>query len=218
MTVLTAAWVGSGCSGGEDAPAATRCARCGARAGVVPTGAAVSKTFTGFDDWAIPGGRRLCECCAWGYSTPALRAGPYLVTRDPAGIRGLTRRQVGQLLADGALAEDRCVVVPLRPGRKHLLPAAVWGRVCVDDAHLAWTAVHAELLRLIYRLRSLGCGSRMLAEPAPSFRVLSSLPANQYAAMLRDWERLSCWREPDNPWLSLAVHITLPDTTTEGVA
>ena len=215
MNVLTAAWVGSGCSGVADDPSAARCARCGVRAGVVPTRAAVSKTFTGFDDWAHTSGRHLCECCAWGYSTPGLRASPYLITRDPAGIQGMARHQVGEFLAGGALATDSCVVVPLRPGRKHLLPTAVWGRVCVDDARLIWGPLHAELLRTVFRLRSLGFGSRMLAEPAPSFRVMSSLPASQYAAVLRDWERLSHWREPDNPWLPLAVHITLP--TTEGV-
>lgn len=217
MTVLTSAWVGSGFSFGDEDPGDERCACCGDRAGSVPVRSAVSKTFTGFDSWVDPVGRQLCACCAWGYSTPELRAGPLLVTRTPAALRQLSRQEAGEVLARGAVGQGECVVIPLRPGRKHLLPGAGWGRVSVDDANLTWTGAHAELLGLVHKLRSMGFGSRMLAEPAPSFRVLSSLPAEQYTTVLRDWEQLAPWRTPDNPWLSLAIHVTLP-TTTKGVA
>jgi hypothetical protein len=36
--------------------------------------------------------------------------------------------------------------VPLRPGRKHLLPTATWGHVTVDDAQLPWSTTDTARL------------------------------------------------------------------------
>ena len=212
MNVLTAAWSGSGApaSSASGGLGPGRCARCGTEANLTPTRAAISKSFTGFDDWADPSGRGLCAGCAWGYSTPALRAVPHLITQSPAGMHLLSRSETGRLLGAGPLAVDRALVVPLRPGRKHILPTAAWGRVSVDDAQLAWTEREVRLLGVVVRLRELGFGSRMLAEPAAPYSVLSGLPAEARAEVMDDWALLDAWRVPAGPWLPLAVHLTTP--------
>lgn len=216
MDVLTAAWTGSG------APSAIapglgrqgRCARCGQTATLTPTTAAVSKTFTGYDGWRDVTGRGLCLVCSWGYTTPSLRLLPHKVTREPASLTQLSAAQAATWLLNGALTPGDALVVPLRPGRKHLMPSASWGRVTVDDAPLTWTTTDAELLHEILMLRRCGFGSRMLREPAPPFAVLSLLPAHRWSTVLQAWRRLTVWRSPDNPWLDLALHVT---TTPEEI-
>jgi len=210
MHVLTAAWVGTG---SPAAPGATSgpCARCGREDdGLVPTRHVISKQFTGFDGWADPSGCGLCAVCAWGYSTASLRSATHLVTRSPASMRQLSRVEVAGLLHSGTLETDLALVVPLRPGRKHILPSAVWGRVNVDDAQLSWTARDAGLLQLIARLRELGFGSRMLTAAAPPFPVMNRLDRSCWAEVLAAWGQLGPWRAPDNPWLTLALHVTTP--------
>lgn len=213
MTVLTAAWRGAGCP----EHGSTRlgpCACCATRSPLAPIRSVVSKTFTGFQGWADPSGRGLCAACAWGHSNPVLRSTPHLITRDPAALLQLPRHEVGIRLVAGALNPDVAVVVPLRPGRKHLLPTAVWGRVTVDDVHLPWRTEDATRLLVVAELRSLGFGTRMLTSPAPAFHVMSSLPPAQRLHVLQMWDQLRVWRTPDNPWLPLALHITTPTKET----
>jgi hypothetical protein len=151
--------------------------------------------------------------CSWGYATAGLRAGAHLITRTPAMVQALTRDQARAALTS-ALAADQALVVPLRPGRKHVLPDAVWGRVSVDDAHLPWGEHDAALLQLVIDLRGKGFGSRMLAEPAPPYPVLQTLPRADWQPVLQAWEQLTPWRVPDSPWLPLALHVTLPISDT----
>ena len=134
MDVLTAAWVGAG----SPTPYATSltgdCSHCGSRDQLVAVRAG-----------ANPSGRGVCPGCAWGYATAELRAGAHLVTRDPASLAPLDRAGVAALLRSGPLGADSALVVPLRPGRKHLLPMATWGRVAVEDVGLGWN--HQEVAR-----------------------------------------------------------------------
>ena len=211
MDVLTAAWLGSGYQ--PDAPASHRdgsCARCGADAALTPTGTVVSKSFTAFDGWRDVGGRGLCPPCAWGYTAPALRQVPHQVLREPARLIALTVAQVAIRLLLGRLQEGGALVVPLRPGRKHLMPSAGWGRITVDNAELSWTDREASLLGDVLTLRRAGFGTRMVREPAPPYTVLRRRPTATWAALLDAWARLAPWRSPDNPWLNLALHVTTP--------
>lgn len=217
MTVLDAAWSGSGTSARNLGAGEGACARCARSGAVVPVRAAISKTFTGFDDWDDPSGPGLCPACAWGYTAPALRSVPHLVGRDPASLQRLDRPRAGELLSSGGLSPDLALIVPLRPGRKHLLPTAVWGRISVDDARLTWRKRDAELLALVLQLRGVGFGSRMLGEPAAPFRVLRTLPPGRWSWVLWAWDELACWRAPDSPWLTLALHLTTPTVSKETV-
>jgi hypothetical protein len=214
MDVLTAAWIGSGAPVTDRATAGLgACARCGTAGDLVPARSVISRSFTGFDGWLSPAGPGLCRVCSWGYATAGLRAGAHLITRTPATVQALTRDQAGAVLTS-PLAADRALVVPLRPGRKHVLPDAVWGRVSVDDAHLPWGEHDAALLQLVIDLRGKGFGSRMLAEPAPPYPVLQTLPRGCWRPVLQAWEQLASWRAPDSPWLPLALHVTLPTSDT----
>lgn len=208
MNVLTAAWIGT------ESPAPTvtlgvgSCARCASTADLVPARSTVSPAFTGYDDWVDPSGAGLCPPCTWGYRNPALRSEAHLVTRRPATLRAVTCREVHDVLTRGALGPDLALVVPLRPGRKHVLPTARWGRVTVEDTHLPWSARDAALLKALTGLRRRGFGTRMLIEAAPPFAALRKLPRSQWAPTMRDWALLEPWREPAGPWLALALHIT----------
>jgi len=209
-TVLTAAWAAAHSPSSSTSPPGS-CARCAARGSLTPVKAVVSKVFTAFDGWVDPSGQGgLCPTCAWGYQHPELRCRPHLVTRDPAGLVALDRAATFERLAAGPLEPTAAVIVPLRPGRKHLFPAASWGRVTLDDVQLPWIAAAADLLRLVALLRGRGFGTRMLTEPAPPFPVLRRLPAQEWAPTMHDWGLLDPWRTQPSPWLDLALHITTP--------
>ncbi|MFE5339748.1 hypothetical protein ACFQ80_05985 [Isoptericola sp. NPDC056578] len=211
MDVLTAMWASQTHSSTEPGNHG-RCARCATQGAEQPATSAVSKSFTGYDDWADPRGRFLCDRCAWAYSTPALRSYPHQVTREPATATVLSRARLAGILAAGAVGPDEALVVPLRPGRKHLVPGARWGRVTTDNACFPWGRADAHLLTAVTHLRTRGFGSRMLTEPAPPFAVLARQPRDQWANVLADWDRLAPWRDADSPWLPLALHATTPST------
>ena len=216
MDVLTAAWIGDGRPTVEPSPTLEGpCARCGTTAALVPARSVISKAFTAFDGWSTPNGRGLCPACAWCYDTTSLRAVAHLVTRQLPALRRMTRDDAVVLLRAGALAVDLSLVVPLRPGRKHVVPAAEWGRVSVDDVPVPWSASDAQLLEAVLELRSQGFGTRMLAEPAPPVPVLKALAPDRWARVLQLWEALGPWRTPDSPWMDLALHITTPTSTKE---
>lgn len=184
------------------------CARCPASdAPLIPTRLVVSKVFTAFDGWRDPTGHGVCAACAWAYQTRSLRRWPYLVTTKP-GLRQLTPADLGRLLQQPLPAEVACIV-PLRPGRKHLLPTAHWGRVTVDDASLTWTSADAARLAALRRLRRLGFGPRQLAEPAPAWGVLRRLPPKQRREVHHEWAVLAPWRR-SRLWFDVAVLATTP--------
>lgn len=208
MDALTAAWTAAGRPRPGLACRDGRCARCGQAGPVVTLRAVISRVFTAYDGWTDPTGTGLCACCAWGYRHRPLRAGAHLVTRAGSS-RALTVSQVGRHLQQ-ALPPDRALIVPLHPGRKHLVPTAVWGRVTVEDAHLSWTGPDTHRLAAVRRLRAHGFGTRMLTAPAPPWAVLRRLSPADYASVLDDWRDLDPWRER-RPWLALALHATLTD-------
>ncbi len=206
MNVLTTAWVAAGrprvpvpCGRGA-------CARCGsAGTELAATREVVSRVFTGYDSWADPSGPGLCPACAWGYRTRTLRTTTHMVTAHPLLLQALSAPRLGDLLTR-PLPPRVAVVVPLRPGRKHLFPTAVWGRVTVEDTHLPWTSGDATRLGVMRRLRALGFGPRMLTEPAPAWSVLRRLPRTWWSQVGADWDLLEPWRSR-RPWFDLAVYV-----------
>ena len=211
--------------------AARRCARCARpTSSTTLASTVVSKVFTAYDDWHDCGASGvLCPICTWGYRTPQLRLVPHQVlagTSSPAGagaatpsvamaaprLHALTARHVVDVLTE-PIDPRTALIVPLRPGRKHLLPNAGWGKVTVDDAQLSWTAADAHRLHLVRRLRQAGFGSRQLAEPAPPYPVLRRAPASSWTQIITDWALLTPWRNRQI-WLDLACVITIPTTPT----
>lgn len=216
MDVLTAAWTASGWPVVDEASLGPGdCARCATSTHLVPVRRAVSKSFTAYDAWSNPSGSGLCQACTWAYTTTSLRAGTHLIGRAPATMRPVSRSAAAEVLLAGALSAEAALAVPLRPGRKHVLPAAAWGRVAVDDVAVPWSSSDASRLRHVVELRGLGFGSRMIAEPAPPYAVLSGLDRSLWPVVLHAWRQLSPWRSPDNPWLHLALHLTTPDPAKE---
>lgn len=214
MDVLTAAWSAHGCPLPADQSMTGQCARCSRDAALVATRTVVSKVFTAFDGWREPGGAGLCPACTWGFRAPGLRLVAHLVTSAPLKLQALDPPSLGQLLG-APLPAEVAVIVPLRPGRKHLLPEAVWGRVAVDDARLPWTASDVDRLAAMCRLRALGFGPRMLTEAAPAWPVLRRLPHSRWSQILGDWSRLELWRSR-RPWFDLGVQASY--TTTAAAA
>ena len=209
MDVVRAAWTAAGTPGVVDGEVGI-CARCSSTGPSVASRTAVSRTFTGMDCWDRPAGDRLCPACAWAYGTPALRAGAHLVGAGPVALTPLERVQGADVLTCGPLTGDQALVVPLRPGRKHLLPSAAWGHVRLDDVTISWSRSDAARLATARRLRTLGFGTAMLAAAAPAFGVLRRLPRSQWQSVMDAWHQLDPWRATDSPWMHLALHITTP--------
>lgn len=213
MDVLSCAWVANGAPPAPNASQWGRCARCSRAAALTATRQVVSKAFTALDQWAEPAGFGLCATCSWSYTTPMLRSQPHLVTQHPTmTVLGLA--QVYQLLASQPLEPTTALVVPLRPGRKHLLPQATWGRVTIDNIALPWSVGEVWLLGLVGQLRRLGFGSQMIAQPAPAWPVLRRHPQNLWPDIQSAWSELNPWR-PQSPWLELALHLA-PHITPQG--
>lgn len=210
MDVLTAAWVATGRPQLGSPALSGDCARCGATSvDLTATRLAVSRVFTAFDGWVNPSGDGICPACTWGYRHAPLRNHSHLVTRDPVGLEAVTPMEVGRLL-ETPLATDAALVVPLRPGRKHLVPTAGWGRVTLDDVQLPWSTADTFRLAAVRRLRAHGFGSRMMAEPSPSWSVLRRISRQQWQVILDDWGTLDPWRS-SRLWLDLALYATIPN-------
>jgi hypothetical protein len=189
-TGFPVSWVSAGVPG---APACARCGRATEGAGrrVRET---VSRTFTGFDGWVDVAAPTMCRVCVWVYSTTALRSDLMLVTSDPPCATKLSKTRLRSVLGT-AISSTSAVVVPLRPGRKHVLPHALWGRVAVDDVALPWTEYDAERLSAVVRLRRRGFSVTALARAAPAFGTLKAIPHRAWSSVFADWDRLGPWRE-----------------------
>ena len=190
----------------SDGPAG--CARCGLAVHTsVPVTATVSRTFTGFDGWVEPRGARLCVACGWMYRLPSLRSSMHLVTQHP-DLEILSPEQLGEILTR-AVPTHWAVVVPLRPGRKHVLPHAQWGRVAVDDVALRWGEHETVALAAMRRLRASGFRVRALLKPYPDATDLQGVSRSEWAAVIEDWWRLTEWRRAPL-WWAVGVRATTP--------
>ena len=209
-SVLQVAWRAAGPAHPEAGGQPGQCARCGGQGVLTSVRTVISDQFTGFDSWLRPGRGGLCPACVWGYTTPSLRAHAQLVNRDTGAYTVLDRGQAGDYLSAGELSPDVSLVMPLRPGRKHVLPDSVWGRVCTEDAHLGWTGQDCARLERVRWLRGCGFGPRMLGEPAPAWPVLRRLDPGSWPEVLRAWDELAVWRVADSPWLAVALWASRP--------
>ncbi len=179
------------------------CARCATPGDeLTATRSVVSKVFTAYDGWYDPAGSGLCPSCAWGYTTPELRRSPHLITVIPQ-LEPLSPSRLRTVLS-APVPADAAVVVPLHPGRKHLLPAAQWGQVTVDDACLTWSATDAHRLEVMCQLRAMGFGPKMLLAPGPNWSVLRRLPSRSRATARELWPVLDPWRR-SRLWFALAT-------------
>lgn len=188
------------------------CARCACAAATIKVGDVVSRKFTAWDNWADPASPRLCLACAWAYRTTQLRAGTFLVTRPPRGpsCQPLTPPDLLEVLLEGPVPSDCLISLPLRAGRRHVLPTARFGQVCLDGTNLSWSTGDARRLHLVAQLRSEGVPWTAFTDPAPPWRALrrSSDPSQ----MLHSWEELAAWRE-SGLWLQAALAATHPSAT-----
>lgn len=209
VDVVRAAFVAAGSpvsAAACDGPAC--CARCGLAVHTsVPVTATVSRTFTGFDGWVDPHGARLCVACGWMYRSPSLRSSMHLVTQRP-DLEILSPQRLGEILTR-AVPSHWAVVVPLRPGRKHVLPQTQWGRVAVDDAALRWGEHETVTLAAMRRLRESGFRVRALLKPYPDVTELQRVPRSEWVGVIEDWCRLTEWRRAPL-WWAVGVRATTP--------
>lgn len=206
MDPVTAAWRASG---SPTSTAATRrgpCARCLSSGDLTLTSKVVSENFTAFGEWLNPQGHGLCPACSWAYTTPSLRARAQLVTREPTSLTPIGPAQLFQALQKPSTL-DVAIAVPSRAGRKHVLPLARWGRVQLDDTSISWTSADVDRLHVLAVLRESGATRADLAQAAPAWRVLNTIPAGERAHFLAQWAQLQPWRQA-KPWLQLALLAT----------
>lgn len=189
-------------------PADHACARCASAGGQVAVREVVSKKFTAWDSWADPQAALLCTACAWGYRTRDLRADALMIVWDDAepACRRVDAHELAAAL-EGPLPAHVALSVPLRAGRRHVLPVTEFGRVCVDGTNVTWSVGDARRLGLVQQLRRQGVPWRSFTEPTPSWRAVSSSPDPQ--AMLQAWDELRAWRA-SGVWLQVALAATHP--------
>lgn len=207
MDPLRTAWVASGSPPATQTSGLGACARCLTDAPLTPVGRVVSENFTAYDSWAHPAGRGLCAACAWAYTTPALRNTSHRVDREPGHLQPLDRPATFAVLRRGPLTLDTALAVPLRAGRKHVLPLAKWGNVQVDEITLTWSSSDAARLGHVAALRIAGAPRAAFFDKAPPHRILK--PAGTFTLTHAHdlWNQLTPWRDSP-PWMQLALHVT----------
>lgn len=216
MDPVEAAWRGAGEPvPGVDLDQDGPCARCSRSGAAARADRVVSAKFTGHDSWQRPDGRVLCPPCTWSYRERVLRDRPHLISHSPAHLVQLSLPELCERLRRGPLNADEAITAPLRAARRHVLPTAVWGQVCVDGTPIPWTSHDVQLLEVVARLRGLGFSYRALPLPGPPWPVLSTLEPREQARVLADWRTLSPWREPSRSlWLRLALLATTGEGNT----
>lgn len=200
----------------EELPAGGQCARCADGAAAIPVSAVVSRKFTAWDTWMAPHADLLCPPCAWSYRTPALRAQALLVVCDRDSPSSTALDPDGLRQALGSPVPSRATIsLPLRAGRKHVLPAARLGQVCVDGTNISWSPGDAQRLAVVADLRGAGAPARAFHDPAPPWGVLSR--SKDPARVLSCWDQLEPWRA-SQVWLEVALAATHPAAKTRATA
>lgn len=201
--VVEVAWRAHGRPSTMDETQYGRCARCGTPDALTVTRKVISRNFTAFDDWCHPTGPGLCRACTWAFRTPMLRTIPHLVRRSPEMLTPLDTFHLCAHL-QGPVPADVTVVVPLRPGRKHILSGAAWGHVATDDHLLTWTADDARRLHLAEQLLTLGYRTSQLLQPAPPYHQTAQLPTTHAMWSIDAWQDLTPWRTR-HVWMAVAI-------------
>lgn len=205
---VRAAWEAEGSPG---PPAGGRrrvgsCARCTTRDDLETASRVVSDRFTGYDTWADPSGFGLCPSCAWAYRDRRLRSSAHVVEREPSSLRFVDYAQLREVLR-WPLAPNTAVVVLLGAARKHALPSARFGHVCVDGVLVSWSAADVDRLAAMEKLRRSGVSYLALGERTPPWDVISKSSPADRQRLLELWPRLDPWREA-RPWFDLGVTAT----------
>lgn len=183
---------------------AAGCARCGAQTAVMtPVGQVVSRRFTGYEGWGDPSSSQLCSVCVWLYRHRPLRHKAYVVTRDPDALR-VAPPAVLRTILGAPIEANTAVIVPLVPGRKHILPQAQWGHVSVDDTTLVWRQADASRLGALARLRDAGFSESAAAADAPKFTALQKIPRPRWQEVFDDWAIVEPWRSA-KPWMEVGL-------------
>lgn len=204
--VADVAWAAAGSPEVAVGTAAGWCACCRARSSsLLPAARVVSRTFTAYDGWSAPSGSGLCAACSWAYRGAGLRRLPQVVHRGGTTEQGLPAVRAA---LQQPVTGDSCVIVPRR-GRKHLVPDAQWGRVCLEDAQLPWGAADGDRLRRATWLIGRGFRPRHLLEVSPPWPVLRQVAPADLPTVLRSWDELAPWRGA-RPWLDVAIAISTP--------
>ena len=143
-----------------------------------------------------------------------LRTVPHLILRWPELLQPLDSAALGTVL-DHPVTSTSAVVVPLRPGRKHVVSGAAWGHVVTDDQLLTWSSQDVARLHLVHALLRAGFSAASLHEPAPPYRVITQLQHDKLAWILDAWEELLPWRRRP-AWLQVAVRTQQPRSGRRG--
>lgn len=169
-----------------------RCARCGeSTPQTVPARKVVSAKFTAFDEWITPGGP-VCPVCAWGFTDARLRSKiVHLDSHDGTAL--IEGQRLAEILAS-PLPAHVAVVLPLRPGRKHLLPYARWGHVTVDDATVPWGTAAVDLRADLAWLRAAGMSVSQLETESLDFGFWRALDTASIPEALGRLDRIRPWR------------------------
>lgn len=203
-----AAWLASGSPQEHAGSRVGSCARC-LRHGTnhAPVTAIAGENFTGFTGWLGSPAGGICPACAWAYRNSSLRNAAHLITTQPAGLWLLPVPGLYARLLGGPIAPYEALTVPLRPGRKHVLPEAQWGMVLVDDTAIQWTPVDTHRLQLISNLRDSGATPTQLRAPTPPWTLVKNASPATRSRLMAQWQAIDPW-STRRPWMDVALLAT----------
>lgn len=173
----------------------------------MPSRQVISRRFTAYDDWIQPGGE-LCQVCAWGLAGTGLRSSILQISLSQ--LRELDGSTLADLLGR-PVDENTAVILPLRPGRKHLLPSARWGHVVVDDVAVRWGGAEVVLRAEMAWLRARGLSVSMIYDGNPDAGILRRVPTDELPDVLESLERVRHWRR--SPQWQIAVRASTSSST-----
>lgn len=182
------------------------CARCGAFEQLVDVRKVVSRKFTAYDGWVAPGGAGICHACTWAYRSPLLRSVAHEVRQSPELLTPLDRTRLGTVLS-GPVPADMAVIVPLRPGRKHLISDAEWGCVTSEYGSVPWDEAAAQCVRTVHHLRRMGFSCSEIQQSALPWRKAATMTNTDLLEGMELWSSLDRWRQRP-AWLEIALHTT----------
>jgi len=146
--------------------------------------------------------------CAWGLGGAGLRSS--ILEIRPGQVRELDAATLAELLSH-PVTEQTAVVLPLRPGRKHLLPEARWGHVVVDDVAVRWGGAEVILRAEMAWLRARDFSVSMIHDGTPDVGILRRIPTDELADVLESLERVRRWRR--SPQWQVAVRASTISST-----
>lgn len=184
------------------------CGRCHRDTSVADAAGVLSQRFGSWDDIAPDRRskrRHLCLPCGWAYRDKSLQYHPTIIRHGQKRFQHPTGTQLRKALS-GPIAADTAIMLPVS-GKKAVAPLAQWGMLATDGGPITWERRHAQSVKQLLWLKSLGVPERALPDSAPPAYVLNRADAEQWERLQKAWSDLQPVRQ-DKTLFPMLVKLT----------